>query len=156
MHRPLSALAASLVLACGGSDTDAAAAPPPAAPSGAPADARLAGTWAGGVAVTGAGVSVTYTTTLAVAVSGETATVSGVCPSGTEAITAQASGDSAEWRGRVSCPPMVLPACTVSLTYLTTSLRVNADGTLSASGSGAADACGGEPVPVTFSFTGAK
>jgi hypothetical protein len=152
MLRLLAAAAAALILAACGDDGGAAA-PAPATPL----NPAFSGTWTGTTTVSSPGVApFSYSSSVVIAVSGQTATVSAICPDGSGSISAQGSGDSAAWQGSFTCPPIALDTCpAVTLTYQNASMTLNANGTLTASGSGIASGCA-ITLPVTLTFNGAK
>ncbi len=153
MIRLLVAVAAALVLSACGSDDGGAAAPAPVTPL----NPAFSGTWTGTTTVSFPGVTpFSYSSLVVIAVSGQTATVSAICPDGSGSISAQGSGDSAQWRGSFTCPPLALDTCpAVTLTYQNASMTLNSNGTLTANGSGVATGCG-ISSPVTLTFNGTK
>jgi len=152
MNRLLAAVAAALVLAACGDD-DGAAAPAPATPL----NPAFSGTWTGTTTISAPGFApLYYSSLLVIAVSGQTATVSAICPDGSGSISAQGSGDSAEWQGSFTCPPVALGTCpAITVTYQNASMTLNSNGTLTANGSGVASGCGFYSA-VTLTFNGTK
>lgn len=97
---------------------------------GAPPGSTLAGTWNGNAVINFATQSTLGEVfALQVTVSGNTATLSGICGSGNASVgpgTVEASiytigsGTYADWMGTVTCPPRALRLCeTTVLTYRT-------------------------------------
>ena len=148
----LGVLAALIVSACGGSTT------PPAALN--PAFAK---TWSANAtiilpAVGNTANAPTYPAQIAVAVTGATATVSGLCGDGTGNITLTGSGSSGTWTGSMSCP-VGMVVCGTSPGQLVTTLT-SATGTVGGTplefiinGSGTA-ICGGVPTTFTILING--
>ncbi len=97
-----------------------------------------------------------YTAPLAITVSGNTATVSLVCPiTGAGSLEAHGSGNSATWDGTLVCPPLVFPGycdyVVLTLRHATANLS---GGTLTAIATGSGTGCGAtESMTVTFSGT---
>jgi hypothetical protein len=92
-----------------------------------------------------------------IAVSGQTATVSAICPDGSGSVSAQGSGNSAQWQGSFTCPPVALAGtcAAITLTHQTASLMLDSTGTLTATGSGLASGCGITSA-LTLTFDGTK
>jgi hypothetical protein len=128
-----------------------------AAGCGGPLDPKIAGSWVGTGTALFSGLSpITYDAQMVIAVSGNSATVAGVCPFGGPGITATGSGDEAEWSGNISCSPMYVLECqNVLLTLKTASARLNADESLVGSVTGTSTGCGSTRA-TTLSFSGRK
>lgn len=139
--------ALAFAVACGGSEGD----------DSSSLDPGLSGTWTGTTTVAFPGYApVYYSSYMVIAVSGETAVASAICPDGTGTITARGSGKSAEWAGSYLCPPVAFDTCSaVSLTYQNATVTLNASGTVTANGSGVANGCG-VSSPVTLTFNGSN
>jgi hypothetical protein len=153
VRSPLAA-AALLLASCGDDDDDGSAAPPPAA---APLDPAFSGTWTGTTTVSSTAVDpLSFPSALVIAASGQTATVSAICPDGSGSVVAQGSGRSAQWQGSTACPPLETDVCSaVTLTFQNATLTLNEDGTLTTNAAGIATGCA-ITVPVTFTFDGTK
>jgi len=79
---------------------------------GSSLDTRMNGAWQGNWTQwldDSAGTSSLRQLTLSV--TGETVTVSGICPDGSGSITAEGNGDTASWSGNSSCPPATVESC---------------------------------------------
>lgn len=114
-------------------------------------DSGFNGTWSGPATLTISGQSpLSGMGHLVIAVAGQTATVSGVCPDNSGSIIARGSGRSATWGGNLPCPPVVFTNCSsVTMTFQSATLTLNGTA-LSAQGSGTAIGCG---ITTTFSET---
>jgi hypothetical protein len=145
MRRLLVTVAALLLSACGGSSSD-----------GAQLDSALTGTWNGQTTVSFPGYApFYYQSYLHIAVSGQNAVVTAICPDGSGSVTATGTGESASWHGSLSCPGVPLGSCpSVSATY-TSATATLSNGTMSAQAVGTATGCG-MTSNVTVSFTGTK
>jgi hypothetical protein len=97
-----------------------------------------------------------WTGVLSIAVSGNLASVSGVCPDGTSGIVeTRGGGDSAEWQGTLSCPSVSAEECS-SIVYTYHSARLDLDGdAVLIQGAGIVSGCG-QSFPFTIIFTGYK
>jgi len=101
------------------------------------------GTWAGPATLTISGESPqSFTGSIQVAVSGDTATFSGICLDGSGSVTAHGSGNSASWSGSFPCPAAPFTGCSsVVLTLQSASATLNGS-TMNAQGGGNAAGCG--------------
>jgi hypothetical protein len=119
-------------------------------------DPGLAGTWLGTSVVALEGFQpYTYPSSLPIAVSGDTATVGNVCPTG-GSLTVTGSGDSADWKGSLACPPISYAGCNaVAFTYQSATIKLRDNGGLLAEGSLTAWGCG-QSTKGTLSFTGTR
>jgi len=147
--RPLFTAFLLAALACGGGGGS----------SSGSLDPAFAGTWSGTVTLSVTGSpSTSSASQLVVAVSGQSATISEVCPDGkgTGSVTAQGSGDSATWNGNVSCLaiPITGVCASVIITY-TSATAMLSNGTLNVLATGKAAGCGASS-PVQVSFSGTK
>ena len=99
--------------------------------------------WLGTSTVTILGQApVDFPSQLNITVSGDSATLTNICPDGSGSMTATGSGNSAAWSGSVAC---FVPgnSCTVTLTYKSTALSLSTDNrTITSDASGTADGCG--------------
>ncbi len=145
--RPLFTAFLLAALACGGGGGS----------SSGSLDPAFAGTWSGTVTLSVSGSpSTSSASQLVVAVSGQSATISEVCPEGNGSVTAQGSGDSATWNGNVSCLaiPITGVCASVIITY-TSATATLSNGTLTVQATGKAAGCGASS-PVQVSFSGTK
>lgn len=101
-----------------------------------------------------------YATTLPVAVNGREATISGLCPDGTESIVLGGFDGTIAWQGSVQCKPSWVLGCAVALEYTSATARVSDVGQLEVSAAGKAHRspltdldCSGF-VQFTMQFTG--
>jgi hypothetical protein len=140
-----SALILATALACGGGGS-----------GNQVIDPAMAGTWTGTTTLTVSGYQPqTSNGELQIAVSGQDATFTQVCPGGTGSITGHGSGRSVSWQGSYVCPPANILGCpTVVLTLQSASATLNGS-TLSAQGSGNGSGCGVN-ASYTVAFTGTK
>jgi hypothetical protein len=101
-----SGLAAAVLCACGSSGNQNNA------DAGPPLSNGFAGTWGGTLQTTfGAGGGIDATTAMFVTVSGNTASVSGVCPDGSGSQSFVGSGATASSPGAVTCPAIPVGDC---------------------------------------------
>jgi hypothetical protein len=109
-----------------------------------PLSVNFAGTWGGPArAEFSAGGSLTYDTAMVVAVSGNMASVSGVCPDGTASVTLAGSGASALYSGTLTCPAIPISGCeTVVFTYTEAALTLTGTTSLILASAGSASGCG--------------
>jgi hypothetical protein len=113
-------------------------------------------TWTGTTTIRALGLTPTsYAGQLTVAVSGDSATVTKVCPDGSGAVSSTGSGNTINWTGNLACPPIAVQTCSaVTFTYSSATLTLSADGsTLTAEASGQLSGCGGS-TSITASFVG--
>ena len=149
MRRFAAILVAALTMtSCGGTD------PAPAAPL----DTGFARTWTGVPTVACTGFApVTYPpASVEITVSGSSLTSTLLCTvGGGISVTATGSGSTATWSGSSSCPPDVQEGCPSGLVFTHTSrtYTLNADGTLTVSGTGTLS-CGGATTGCTTGFSG--
>jgi hypothetical protein len=94
---------------------------------------------------------------LVVTASGRTATITRVCPDGTDTVMATGSGHSVAWTGSLACPPVPVSLCpAVTATLTMASGLLSADGTtLTVEAAGTASGCS-LSSPVTLGFVGTK
>lgn len=124
---------------------------------GGPLDSGFSGSWLGTTTVTSSGQTpFTYSSRLLVATSGSTATAANICPDGSGFITAEGSGNSAEWSGTNVCRPFASSTCSsITVTFKQASMELHEDASLYASGSGTLSGCGNN-MPFTMTFNGRK
>ena len=98
---------------------------------------------------------------LTLAVSGQTLTVSGICPDGSTSIKAIGSGESASWMGTLACPATTVGSCAAAVvTFTSVKVYVEVDdmndgdlNQLSLEGAGNYSGCG-TSASFTYSFDG--
>ena len=141
--RKILALSIAAASACGGS-------------SGGNLDPALGGTWNGNATLTLQGGSPqTFPGDLSLTVSGQDATMNGVCLDGSNSVTMHGSGKSASWQGTLACPPVQFTGCAVvTMTFQSASVSLNGT-TLTAQGAGSASGCG-TTLGFTLGFSGTK
>lgn len=146
MNRMAVLAVAALALACGGSDGGSADLNP-----------AFSGTWWGPSTIAAAGYQpYTYQSSMVVAVSGHTATVANICPTGSASLTTSGSGNEASWTGNLVCPAVSFGGCyALTLTIQTGSARLNSNGTITVQGTGTATGCGNN-MNVTYTFIGSR
>jgi hypothetical protein len=150
MGRFAAVLVAALTMtSCGGTD------PPP--PTG-PLDTGFAKIWNGVPTVACVGFATfTYPATpVEITVSGNSLTARLLCTVGSGiSVTATGSGSTATWAGSLSCPLDVPEGCPSGLVFTHTSrtYTLNANGTLTVSGT-ATMSCSGGTTDCTTSFPG--
>jgi hypothetical protein len=152
MKRSLAAVLL-FTLACGGSNEGSKQTLNPA----------MGKTWTGTTTVSIVGLATQpapYAGQFTVAVNGNTATATDVCPNGGGSIVATANGSNgpgaALWSGSMACPgiPQTGSNCSLVLTYTAAELILSTDfHTLNAVGSGTVTGCGMNTT-FTISFTG--
>jgi len=151
MRANVGVVAALLLAACGGSDGGGDPGPEPLNPA-------FGGTWSGTVVLSfQSGTFEPYPGTLAITVSGNTATVSLVCPiTAAGSLEAHGSGNSVSWDGTLVCPPLVFPTICdyVVLTYRHATATLSG-GTLTAIATGNGTGCG-RTESMTVTFLGTK
>jgi hypothetical protein len=120
-----------------------------------PLNASIGGTWNGsGVASFGAGGSYTYDSTVVITVSGDVATVRGVCSDGTGTVAATGSGNSASVTGTLTCQGIPLSGCeSVVFTYTQVAVTLTSNNTIQMGATGNANGCS-ESTTLTTAFTG--
>ncbi len=130
-------------LACGGSNDPVL-------------DPAFAGTWTGTTTITFPGYAPFYSSgQLLIAVSGQDANVTEICPDGSGGVTATGTGENAAWSGTYACPAVALGTCaSVAITY-TSASAILSNTTLSVVAAGTASGCG-TTSDVTVSFSGGK
>ncbi len=145
MKRLVVALVSALATGCGVSD------------SGFDLNPAFNGTWSGPSTIAADGYQPsTHQSQMVVVVSGDTATVVMICPTGEGAITAIGVGNEASWEGTLVCPPVSYGGCdALTLTIRTGSVRLNANGTMTVQGTGTATGCGND-LNVTYTFVGSR
>lgn len=139
----------ALAMGCGGSGNTTT--------TQQPLDSRFTGTWRGTTTLTFQGnPPSSFASALMLAASGQSLTVSSVCPDGSGSATASGGGTSAHWEGQFTCPPIQFTNCSsVALTYTSAAFSLNNNGTLTAQGVGSASGCN-LTFPLTTTFTGTK
>lgn len=118
----------------------------------------LGGTWTGNTLVSVPGIAASsYPSLLEIAVTGNTATISRLCPDGSGTVAASGSGNAAAWTGRLTCPPVAIPQCaSVTAILSSASGSLSADGaTLTALAGGTGSGCGYN-LNVTLTFVGTR
>jgi len=120
-----------------------------------PLDPGFAKTWSGSGTMTCPGFTATESATMPITVSGDSLTASMACLGGSRVnLTATGSGTTASWSGSLSCPPAADSSCaTWVYTRLSSTLTLNANGTLSAFSAGRLVGCGTN-VDCTTTFNG--
>lgn len=140
-----------MILACGCGDLR----PPDDVPQ------AFAGDWNGHVVVSlWPEIVREYDASLSVSVAGKVATITGMCPDGTGAVTPFGFDGVLSWSGSVECAPSWIIGCAVRLEYTSATVTL-ADGDLVLHAAGNAHrspitdmTCAGSD-PFTMDFTGA-
>jgi hypothetical protein len=129
--------------ACGGS-------------SGGNLDPALGGTWSGTATLTLQGGSPQmFPGDLTLTVSGQDATMAGVCLDGSGPVTMHGSGEAASWQGNLICPAVQFTGCSaVTLTFQSVNVALNGS-TLTAQSAGSASGCG-TTLGFTLGLSGTK
>lgn len=120
-------------------------------------NAAFGKTWTGTTTYTISGQTpITGHGSLTITVSGNTATLTDVCPDGTGSVSTTGSGNSASWTGTLTCPPVQEAAgCSLTLTFTSATLSLSADGkTLNVQAAGTASGCNLNNTPVAITFVG--
>jgi hypothetical protein len=166
MRKLILVVACALLSACGNSDSPL---------NGAPLNTAFTGTWTGttdayevisaavnGCAPNECGWDDRDTGQIVIAVSGNSMTVSEICPgdippgvppprnaSGMITMTGTGSGNSATWSGNYACPAYVLQGCEQVITYTSATATLNGS-SLKVLASGTAAGCLPGNITVTF------
>jgi hypothetical protein len=146
-------LAGTVALVCACSGTNA---PVDSGTGNGPLSAGLAGTWGGPVQThfsVGGDFGIAFV--LYISVSGETASVSGVCPDGSGPMAVTGSATSASFSGSLTCPSVPVTGCDgVVITYTDANLALIGPTALKFIATGTAVGCGlTASVSSTFSGT---
>lgn len=124
--------------------------------SGTNLDSAMNGTWSGPGTVTISGSSpLSFDAQVGIAVSGQTATLTGPCLDRSGSISLQGTGRSASWQGSYPCPAVQFSNCAaVTLTVQNASATLNGT-SLTAQETGTAAGCGSS-LSFSVSMTGTK
>ena len=119
-------------------------------------DSSMTGTWSGPGTVTITGSSpLSFDAQVRIAISGQTATLSGPCLDRSGSISLQGTGKSASWQGSYPCPAVQFSSCAaVTLTVQSASATLTGK-SLTAQETGTAAGCGSSST-FTVSMTGTK
>ena len=109
--------------------------------------------WVGTSSVTGA-ISLSYASQLTIAVDGNNATVTQICPDNSGSLTVTGSGNSAAWTGNLVCPPVAGQGCSLNVTYTSASATLSSDGrTLTATATANVSGCASGSATNVFQGT---
>lgn len=113
-------------------------------------DARFAGDWKGIYTISIAGKAVDGAALLTAEVDGRFVTIAGVCPSGSEVITAEGNGPGTIWYGDLTCGTP-FPQCPAAASrFRSAVVKVLDDGGMFLAFSGEMTGCGANVVDVTM------
>lgn len=118
-------------------------------PPDPPLNSNLSGTWTGASTIVIAGYQpMAGPGSLVMAVSGNTATLAGICMDGAGSYSITGAGDEAHWTGTYDCPPYVANACSSEvIEYSVADLKLTGS-SLTVTASGSFKGCG-----VTHAFS---
>jgi hypothetical protein len=109
--------------------------------------------WVGTSTVSGA-VSLSYAAQLTIAVDGDEATVTQICPDNSGSLTVTGSGNSAAWTGNLVCPAIAGQGCSLNVTYTSASATLSSDGrTLTATATANVSGCASGSATNVFQGT---